>query len=76
LERCYDVNVEGYKPDDAVKARALALDTGKRIACGVLFQREDMPSFYERLEPRKDRKTTAVEEVQIVDTREWEREFV
>ena len=47
MERCYDANAEGHLPDDFAKARALALDTSKRIACGVLFQREDIPSFYE-----------------------------
>ena len=76
LERCYDVNAQGYTPDDAVKARALALDTSKKIACGILFQREDVPSFYERLEPRKLLKTSAVEEVQIVNTQRWEKHFV
>jgi 2-oxoglutarate ferredoxin oxidoreductase subunit beta len=76
LERCYDVNAQGYTPDDAVKARALAMDTSKKIACGILFQREDMPSFYERLEPRKTLKTSAVEEVQIVNTQRWEKNFV
>ncbi len=76
LERCYDANAEGYKPDNAAKARALAMDTSKKIACGVLFQREDVPSFYERLEPRKALQTSAVEEVQIVNTQRWEKYFV
>lgn len=76
MEKCYDANAAGHSPDDFAKARALALDTSKRIACGVLFQREDISSFYERLEPRKDKSTTAVEEVKIVDTAEWEREFM
>lgn len=76
MERCYDANAEGYKPNDFAKARALAQENDKRIPCGILFQREDMPHFYERLESRKDRTTTAVEEVQIVDTTEWEKEFV
>lgn len=76
MDRCYDANAEGHKPDDIAKARALSLDTSQRIACGVLFQREDIPSFYEKLEPRKDKKTTAVEEVRMVNTTEWEKEFV
>ncbi|MBM3227558.1 2-oxoacid:ferredoxin oxidoreductase subunit beta [Candidatus Peribacteria bacterium] len=75
LERCYDANTEGHKPVDAAKARHLAMDTSKRIACGILYQCEDIPSFYERLEPRRGRRTTVAEEVEIVDTGKWERMF-
>ncbi len=77
LERCYDANVEGHDPHcEAQKARALALDTAKRIATGILYQREDVPSFYDRLIPRKDKKTTLVEEVKKVDVVEFMKEFI
>jgi 2-oxoglutarate/2-oxoacid ferredoxin oxidoreductase subunit beta len=76
LERCYDANAEGYTPTDFRTARALAQETQKRIACGILFERKDVPSFYDRLVPRKDRKTAAVEEVERVDTRMLEKRFV
>lgn len=67
LERCYDVNSKGYTPTNFAKARALAIDTRKRIACGVLYQRRDVPNFYDRLVPRRGKKTTLIEEVGIVD---------
>ncbi|TSC58168.1 MAG: 2-oxoglutarate ferredoxin oxidoreductase subunit beta [Candidatus Peregrinibacteria bacterium Greene0416_19] len=68
LERCYDANAEGHDPSDLKKARELATaDTSKRIATGILYQRTDQPSFYDRLVPRKDRTTQAVDEVVKVD---------
>jgi 2-oxoglutarate ferredoxin oxidoreductase subunit beta len=77
LERCYDANAEGHDPKgDVAKARALAIDTEKRIACGVLYQREEVPSFYERLVPRQGKKTTPVDEVAIQDVSELMKEFV
>ncbi|TSC80363.1 MAG: 2-oxoglutarate ferredoxin oxidoreductase subunit beta [Candidatus Peregrinibacteria bacterium Gr01-1014_25] len=76
LERCYDCNAEGHDPSDAAKARQLATaDTSKRIACGILYQRTDLPHFYDRLVPRKDKKTTPAEEVEIVDTGKWLKRF-
>lgn len=77
LERFYDANAEGHDPKcDMTKARALALDTSKRIAGGVLYQREDIPSFYERLVPRQGKTTTAVDEVAIQDVSEHMKEFI
>lgn len=76
LERCYDVNAKGYKPTNFAKARALALDTQKRIACGVLYQRTDVPSFYDRLVSRKGKTTTLVEEVNIMEIRELAKRFL
>jgi 2-oxoglutarate ferredoxin oxidoreductase subunit beta len=67
LERCYDANAEGHDPSDFTKGRALAVDTSTRIACGILYQREDIPDFYERLTPRQGKQTTLVEEVAITD---------
>lgn len=65
LEHCK--SVENHDTSDLVKARALAVDTSKSIATGVLYQREDVPSFYERLVPRQGKTTTAVDEVAITD---------
>lgn len=76
LERCYDANEAGHDPSNLAKARKLATDTSKKIATGVLYQREDIPSFYERLEPRKGMKTTPVDEVKKVDVKKLMRDFV
>ncbi len=77
LERCYDANDEGHDPHcESSKARALAIDTSKRIATGILYQREDVPSFYDRLLPRQGRKTTAVQEVEKADVTELMKELV
>lgn len=68
LDKCYDANTEGHDPHcDLQKARALAMDTKERIATGILFQREDVPSFYDQLVPRKGKTTQAVDEVEAVD---------
>ncbi len=66
LDRCYDANA-GHDPRNAERAEALATQTEDRIACGILYQREDIPSFYERLVPRQGVSTTCVEEVQKYD---------
>lgn len=76
LERCYDANGEGHDPSDFSKARAIAIDTSKRIATGILYQREDLPTFYERLVPRQGRKTTPVDEVAITDVTQYLQRFV
>ncbi len=67
LGRCYDANAKGYQPNDIKKARALAMDTSKKIACGILYERKDVPNFYDRLKPRQGKKTIPVEEVEITD---------
>ncbi|HLD71132.1 MAG TPA: thiamine pyrophosphate-dependent enzyme [Candidatus Peribacteraceae bacterium] len=67
MSHCYDANAEGHDPKDFKKARALAVDSSKRIACGILFQREDVPNFYDRLLPRKGKNTVPTEEVRITD---------
>ncbi len=76
LERCYDANDEGHDPSDFAKARALATDTSKRIATGILYQNEKQPSFYEQLVPRKDVTTTCVEEVGKKDVSALWKDFV
>jgi 2-oxoglutarate ferredoxin oxidoreductase subunit beta len=76
LERCYDAAAEGHDPKNLQRARALAVDTSKRIATGVLYQNEDVPHFYERLIPRQDKKTTLVEEVKPMDVSALMQRFV
>ncbi|OGJ57175.1 hypothetical protein A3H22_03535 [Candidatus Peribacteria bacterium RIFCSPLOWO2_12_FULL_55_15] len=67
LERCYDVSLGKHDPSHFVKARTLAIDTQKRIACGVLYQRTDIQNFYDRLMPRIGEETTLVQEVGKID---------
>ncbi len=76
LEKCYKAADEGHDTSNFVKARALAVDTGKRIATGILYQNETIPSFYERLVPRQGKTTTPLEEVAITDVSELMEEFV
>lgn len=76
LEHCYDANAEGHDPKSMAKARALAVDTSKRIATGILYQNEDIPSFYERLVPRQEKRTTPVEEVAITDVTALMERFI
>lgn len=77
LEKCYDANAEGHDPAcDIANARALSLDVSQRIATGILYERKDVPSFYDRLVPRTGLETTAVEEVGIKDVSALWREFV
>lgn len=62
LERCYEP--EHHDTADFAAARRLAMDTTERIATGVLYQDASVPNFYERLVPRKECATQAVDEVQ------------
>lgn len=75
MEHCYDANEEGHDPSDLEAGHKLACDTSERVSCGILYQNEDHPTFYERLLPRKDVKTTAVEEVKITDVSALMKEF-
>lgn len=75
LEKCTPVGKD-HDTKDLIKARALAVDTSKQIATGVLYQNEEMPDFYERLVPRQGRETTAVEEVEIQDVSGLMAKFV
>lgn len=52
---------------DYHKARWIACDTHESIATGILYQNEEVPSFYEQLVPRKGKETMPVEEVKITD---------
>ncbi len=76
LEKCYKVEDEGYEPNDVKKARALAIDTSKRIATGILYRTENVPNFYERCVPRQGKTTTLVEEVEKFDVTKLMAEFV
>jgi 2-oxoglutarate ferredoxin oxidoreductase subunit beta len=76
LEHCYDAWKEGHDPTNFQKARALAVDTSKRIATGVLYQNEDVPNFYEELAPRRGVTTTPVEEVGIKDVSDYMKDFI
>ena len=74
LERCY--TIENHDTSDFQKARALAVDTSKKIATGILYQNENVPNFYERLVPRQGKKTTLVEEVEVRDVSTLMKNFV
>jgi 2-oxoglutarate ferredoxin oxidoreductase subunit beta len=76
LEKCYRVENENHDSNNFKKARQLAVDTSKRIATGVLFRREDIPNFYERLVPRQGKTTTPVEEVEKFDVTKLMEELV
>lgn len=76
LERVYDVQAEGHDTSDVARARRVAIDTSERIATGILYERRDVPNFYERLKPREGVTTTAVEEVAIRDVTDLMKAFV
>ena len=76
LENCYDANDNAHDISDIDAAYKIACDTSKGVSCGILYQTEDVPHFYERLEPRKGKKTTAVDEVAITDVSKLMGEFV
>ncbi|MBP9750684.1 MAG: hypothetical protein KBC95_02440 [Candidatus Peribacteraceae bacterium] len=67
LERCKDASAMGHDPGNLEAARKLALDVSETIATGVLYRREDVPNFAERLVPRQGRQTTPLEEVRTTD---------
>jgi 2-oxoglutarate ferredoxin oxidoreductase subunit beta len=71
LERYFDANADGHDPSDLPQAKILAAQAQDRIACGILYQREDIPDFYERLIPRQGLQTTCVEEVRKYDVSEY-----
>ncbi len=76
LEKCYDVATINHDAKDVAKARALAVDTSGKIATGILYQNEDVPSFYEELKPRQGRETTPAEEVRLYDVSEYMKAFI
>lgn len=76
LEKYYKVEEEGHDASDFKKARQLAIETDKRIATGILYRREDVPNFYERLVPRQGKKTTPVDEVVPFDISQLMEEMI
>jgi 2-oxoglutarate/2-oxoacid ferredoxin oxidoreductase subunit beta len=76
LDRYYDANADGHDSSDLEQARVLATQVQERIACGILYQREDIPDFYDRLVPRQGVETTFVEEVRRCDVSEYWKELV
>ncbi len=75
-QKCYKVEDEHHNSCDRKKGREIAVDTSKRIATGILYRTEEVPNFYERLDARKEIKTTAVEEVKKVDITKLMTEMV
>lgn len=75
MEKCKPVG-PGYDPSDFATARMTATLTHESIATGVLYQNEDVPSFYENLVPRQGKETTAVEEVAQIDVSQFIQRFV
>jgi 2-oxoglutarate/2-oxoacid ferredoxin oxidoreductase subunit beta len=76
LDRYFDANADGHDPGNLLQAKALATQVQDRVACGILYQREDVPDFYNRLIPRQGVRTTCVEEVRRYDVSEYWKELV
>jgi 2-oxoglutarate ferredoxin oxidoreductase subunit beta len=76
LERCYDANAEGHDTSNFAKARELAVNTQERIATGILYQNEEVPTFYERLVPRQGKMTAPVQEVKVFDVAPFYKRFM
>jgi len=76
MGRYFDANAEGHDTGDLGRARELATQTSERIACGILYQREDIPNFYDRLLPRQGLETTCVEDVRKYDVSEYWSDLV
>jgi 2-oxoglutarate/2-oxoacid ferredoxin oxidoreductase subunit beta len=76
LERYFDANAAGHDPGDLGEAKRLATSQQERIACGILYQRADVPDFYSRLAPRRGVETTCVEEVRRYDVRAYFKKLV
>ncbi len=75
LEHCRPVGPD-HDASNLTEARRLAVDTRETIATGVLYQREDIPSFYERLVPRQGKETTPVDEVAVTDVSHLMQQFI
>src|ERR1700722_10307737 len=76
LDRYFDANANGHDSSNLQQAKALATQVKNRVACGILYQREDIPDFYNRLIPRQGLETTCVEEVRRYDVSEYWKELV
>src|SRR6267143_275697 len=76
LDRYFDANADGHDPSNLQQAKVLATQVQDRIACGILYQRENIPHFYNRLISRLGLETTCVEEVRRYDVSEYWKELV
>jgi 2-oxoglutarate ferredoxin oxidoreductase subunit beta len=63
-------------PRDMQRAKAIATQVQDRIACGILYQREDISHFHDRQIPQQGLETTCVEEVRKYDVSEYWKELV
>jgi 2-oxoglutarate ferredoxin oxidoreductase subunit beta len=73
---CWNANADGHDPSNLPQAKALVRQVQDRIACGILYQREDIPHFYNRLIPRQGLERTFAEGVQRYDVSEYWKELV
>jgi 2-oxoglutarate ferredoxin oxidoreductase subunit beta len=76
LDRYFDANACGHDLGNLQQAKALAMQVQDRIACGIFYQREDIPDFHNRLIPRQGLETTCVEEVRRYDVSEYWKDLV
>ena len=76
LERCYNVADDKHDTTDFQAARSLAINTGNKIATGVLYQNINIPCFYDQLVARRGIDTSAVDEVERTDVTEIMKRFV
>ncbi|MEP7103918.1 MAG: thiamine pyrophosphate-dependent enzyme [Candidatus Dojkabacteria bacterium] len=76
-QRIYNINdTKGYKVDDLKKAKEIAMDLENKIATGILYRNDKMRSYIDKLEYRKDYKTTPVEEVKKYSIDELAKRFI
>jgi len=76
LDAYDDANAEGHDPGDLAEAKKIATSVQGRIACGILYQREDVPDFYGRLTSRAGVQSTCVEEVRKYDVSSYFGRFL
>ncbi|MBI5414450.1 2-oxoacid ferredoxin oxidoreductase [Candidatus Peregrinibacteria bacterium] len=67
-------DIPGYDVKNIDAALAISQDLEKKIAMGILFQREDT-NFLEKVPQRKEKKTTLTEEVEYYDIQKFMEEF-
>ncbi|MFS8130568.1 MAG: thiamine pyrophosphate-dependent enzyme [Candidatus Dojkabacteria bacterium] len=77
LQRVFDIkDNKNYDLHDLKQAKEIGTDMENKIATGVLYKNEAIPSYLNRLEYRKDYKTTLVEEVTKHSTLELQKLYV
>jgi 2-oxoglutarate ferredoxin oxidoreductase subunit beta len=55
------------KPVDSLEEARKVVDTTEKIKTGIIYRDESIPTFYDRLENRKDKNTELVDEVKQYD---------